>query len=210
MEIIPVINCPDAESVSERAEKISGFAKWAHIDVSDAAFTFNKSWGNASEWPKIGQNLNLEIHLMVENPEKEIDSWLRIGAKRIIVHLETINEETFTEMRKKTDREKVQLMVAINPETPVSKLGIFLKKAYAFQLLAVYPGPSGQKFQPIVIDKIKFLRSERPDAIIEVDGGINEEVAKICKTAGANILTASSYIFNSPDPKASYEKLSAI
>lgn len=106
MEIIPVINCQDEEAVAERAEKIAGFAEWAHIDVSDGKFTFNKSWGDASAWPKIGRNLNLEVHLMVEEPEKEVDAWLRVGIKRLIVHIEAIDEKTFAEIKKKNRQGK--------------------------------------------------------------------------------------------------------
>ena len=210
MEIIPAINCQDQEEVAGRAEEISGFAEWAHIDVSDAKFTFNKSWGDAAAWPKIGRNLNLEVHLMVEDPEKEIDAWLRVGIKRLIIHLEAISEKTFAEIKEKADREKVELMLAIKPETPAEKLMAYFKKVSEFQVLAVYPGPSGQKFQTLVAKKIKFLRHEMPNATIEVDGGINEETAKLVKSAGADMAVSSSYIFNSPDPKAAYEKLSSI
>jgi ribulose-phosphate 3-epimerase len=210
MEIIPVINCQDEELVAERAEKISEFAEWAHIDVSDARFTFNKSWGDASAWPKIGKDLNLEIHLMVENPEKEIDNWLRIGVKRLIIHLEAINEKTFLEIKKKADREKVELMLATMPETPAEKLMAYFKKVSEFQVLAVYPGPSGQKFQTLVTKKIKFLRHEMPNATIEVDGGINEETAKLSKSSGADICVSDSYIFKSPNPKSAYQKLLSI
>jgi len=210
METIPAINCQDEESVAERAQKISEFAEWAHIDVSDASFTFNRSWGDAAAWPKIGRNLNLEIHLMVEYPEKEVDAWLRVGIKRLIIHLEAISEKTFSEIKEKTDREKVELMLAIRPETPAEKLMFYFKKVSEFQVLAVHPGPSGQKFQTLVAQKIKFLRHEVPNATIEVDGGINEETAELVKSAGADIVISGSYIFNDPNPKAAYEKLSSI
>ncbi len=210
MEIIPAINCQNEEEVAERAQKISGFADWAHIDVSDARFTFNKSWGDARAWPKVGSDLNLEVHLMVEEPEKEIDAWLRVGVKRLIVHLEAVNEKTLAEIKEKTDKEKVELMLSIRPETPAEKLMVYFNYISEFQVLAVFPGPSGQNFQPLVAKKIKFLRHEMPNATIEVDGGINEETAKLAKDAGADIAISASYIFNSPDSEMAFKKLSSI
>ncbi len=207
MEIIPVINCHDIEGVKERVAKAGDFAEWIHLDISDARFTFNKSWGDYSRWPEVGNKLKLEVHLMVEEPEKEIDGWLNAGANRIIIHLEAISEETSSEIKKKTDAKGIELMIAINPETPVEKLRPYFGKTTEFQILAVYPGPAGQKFQTLVTDKIRFLRSEMPDATIEVDGGMNEETAKLSKAAGADIATSSSYIFGNPNPAKAYKKL---
>ncbi len=210
MEIIPVINCHDIESVREQVAKAGEFAEWLHLDVSDARFTFNKSWGDYSKWSEVGSKLKLEVHLMVENPENEIDGWLNAGANRIIIHLEAVNEETFSEIKKKTNEKNVELMIAINPETPAEKLRPYFGEVSEFQILAVYPGPAGQKFLPLVVDKIRFLRSEMPNATIEVDGGINEETLKLSKSASANIATSMSYIFNNPNPKVAYETLKSI
>ncbi len=210
MEIIPVINCHDIEGVREYTGKAGEFAEWIHLDVSDARFTFSKSWGDSSRWAEVGSRLKLEVHLMVEEPEKEIDGWLNAGANRIIVHLEAITEETLSEIKKKTDGKNVELMIAINPETPAEKLMPYFDRVSEFQILAVYPGPSGQGYRMLCTDKIKFLRSEMPNATIEVDGGINEETATIVKNAGANIATSASYIFNNPNPKSAYEKLKSV
>ncbi len=210
MEIIPVINCHDIEGVREYVGKAGEFAEWIHLDVSDARFTFNKSWGDSSKWHEVGNKLKLEVHLMVENPENEIDGWLNAGANRIIIHLEAITEETFSEIKKKTDEKNVELMLAINPETPAENLRPYFGKTSEFQILAVYPGPSGQKFLPLMVEKIRFLRSEMPNATIEVDGGMNEETLKLSKSAGADIATSSSYIFNNPNPKTAYETLKSI
>ncbi len=210
MEIIPSINCPDIESVREYVGKAGEFAGWIHLDVSDARFTFNKSWGDSSKWHEVGNKLKLEVHLMVEEPKKEIDGWLNAGANRIIIHLEAITGETFSEIKKKMDERNTELMIALNPETPSEKVRPYFERVFEFQILAVYPGPAGQKFLPLVADKIRFLRQEMPNAIIEVDGGINEETAKLAKDAGANIAVSASYIFANPNPKSAYEILKSI
>ena len=77
-------------------------------------------------------------------------------------------------------------------------------------MLAVQPGPVGQEFLPFVCEKIKFLREEFPDAIIEVDGGMNPETAGQVKEAGADTIVSASYIFNAVDPKKAYEELCTI
>jgi ribulose-phosphate 3-epimerase len=80
-----------------------------------------------------------------------------------------------------------------------------------YQVLAVHPGLAGQKFLPSVLNKIRFLKKNAPDGIvIEVDGGITPETAKLAKEAGADIAVAASYIFNSDDSRAAYEELKGI
>lgn len=86
----------------------------------------------------------------------------------------------------------------------------YLKNFVAFQVLAVEPGPAGQKFLPFATEKVRFIREALPDAIIEVDGGMDLETARRVKDAGADTITSSHYIFDSADPKKAYEELSAI
>lgn len=210
MEVIPVINCLDSECVEKRLKSAETFAAWVHVDVSDARFTFGRSWGDASAWQKIGKGISAEIHLMVEEPEKAVRSWLEAGAKRLIVHVETVNENSFEEIENAAKKYGAELMLAISPETPVEKLKPYFGKVSEFQVLAVCAGPAGQKFLLLALDKIRFLRKELPNAKIEVDGGINLETAGFTKEAGADIVTAATYIFNSDNPKARYDELRSV
>jgi ribulose-phosphate 3-epimerase len=77
-------------------------------------------------------------------------------------------------------------------------------------VLAVQPGPAGQTFLPFVEEKIRFLREAVPDAIIEVDGGMNPDTARLVKVMGADTIVSSNYIFSAADPKKAYEELRAI
>src|SRR3989344_3403846 len=92
LKVYPSINCPhkDFECVREKVRKSEGFAQWIHLDIADARLALTKSWDDASQWKELNTKLNLEVHLMVEEPEKEIEKWLEVGAKRIVVHVETI------------------------------------------------------------------------------------------------------------------------
>ena len=209
--IIPGINSRDYEAAARAAKKISEFSDWAHLDVEDGVFTPNLTWGDPLEFKELRESetaikmMNFEVHLMIQEPEKELQSWLGAGAKRVIIHLEAMSNPHFIlETAKKTGKE---VMLAISPPTAVEMLTPYLSSFSAFQILAVSPGASGQKFDEKVLEKIKFLREGAPDAIIEVDGGINPETAKLAREAGARVLVSTSYIMNSPDPASAFRAL---
>lgn len=216
MEVIPSINCLDFECALGEVKSSSGFLPeggWLHLDVADAVFTFHKSWGDpkkflvlSSQFPRF----NWEIHLMVEGPEKVAEEWLEAGAKRLIVHVEAINRDSAEAILTLAKEYGASVMLSSNPETPGENLKPYLPMFSEFQVLAVTPGWSGQQFLPLVLDKIKFLRREKPDAIIEVDGGINPGAVELVKAAGANAVVAASYLFEAVDKKAAFEELKRV
>ncbi|KKR89124.1 MAG: Ribulose-phosphate 3-epimerase [Candidatus Wolfebacteria bacterium GW2011_GWA2_42_10] len=232
MQIIPAINCGNFECVKEKLEKAVKFSPPAdggvQIDIADGKFTTHKTWNNPEELLAAGGQLsdvNLEIHLMIENPSKTIDNWFKTGAKRIIIHLEAIRKEAkgnpenneidiINFILEKCEANGVEFGLAINPETSVEELVPHLDKVKFIQILAVNPGLAGQKFQPQILEKIKFLKnlnfSDYANTIIEVDGGIDLETAKLCKEAGADVLAAASYIWNSQNLKEAFEELSQV
>ncbi len=213
LEVLPVINCLDFKSAKERltlAEKFLKKGDWIHIDVSDGVFTTGKSWRSPTELANLRLMFKVEVHLMMEHPERQIDAWIAAGADRLIVHAETLTEETARMIVRQAARRRVEVMLASNPHTTTAELWPFLKLFSHFEVLSVDPGPAGQKFIPITLQKVKFLRNFAPNANIEVDGGVNLEVAKEAKKAGANIVVSASYILNSKDPKGAFKKLQKI
>ena len=212
VKIIPTINCGDFACIAEKFKKSVEFgAEWVQIDIADGVFTLHKTWNNPEEFKILNFKLkiNAEIHLMVENPLDVINEWIEAGAKRIIIHLEAIKSEKL-----KSYLGDCEIGIALNPKTSIENLIPYLatidsSKKFV-QILAVEPGLSGQKFQPQVLDKIKFLKKNYPDVIIEVDGGINLETSKMCKEAGADILVAGSYIWDSKDLKIAFKELAEI
>lgn len=204
MQVIPAINATDFEVVKKQARIAAGLSDWVHIDVADGTFTNNITWAEPEKLPEL-RKANYEIHLMVAHPEKVAEVWLKNGAKRLVVHLETLVEpETILKL---ANSYGAQVMLSIAPQTPVDNLLPHLEHFQYFQILAVPPGLAGQRFGWENIQKITFLRQKAPTAIIEVDGGINLETAKLCKNAGANIVVSASYIFGSLDHKKAYEEL---
>lgn len=225
MNIAVAINCDNFDCVAEKIEKTKSFlaeGDWLHLDVADGRFTFNKTWADSKRWKELGVTYPLEVHLMVEEPEKFIDEWIEAGAKRIIVHLESIAGypvprpvsvramDTLRDIIKKCANKNVSVMIAINPETLLEGIGECLENFSEFLVLAVHPGLSGQKFLPLVLEKVRFLRRNFPQSRIELDGGINLENAQRAKEAGVDIIASGSYIFWSDNPAEAYQKLKKI
>lgn len=145
---------------------------------------------------------------MVNDPEKVVESWLKAGAKRIVVHVEALKDPGLvSELCKKYGAES---MISITPTTPIGKILPYVKYFDYVQLLTVSPGLPGQKFGEDTVNRINFLKENVPNVRIEVDGGINPETAGLVKEAGAKIAISTSYVFNSPDPKKSYKELSQL
>jgi len=213
MKVIPVINCPDIECVRKKIEIVKTFlpdGEFLHLDVSEEAFTGSRSWGDPIEWTMLKVPYFLEVHLMVEQPEDHVDNWLAAGARRLIIHLETINRQSLHEIVSTAERYQAEIMISSKPESISEELVPYFRHFSSFQILAVSPGPAGQKFLSFVAEKVRFIREELPDAIIEVDGGMNPETAPLVRDVGADIIVSSNYIFNSADPKKAYEELKAL
>ncbi|MDP2598956.1 MAG: hypothetical protein Q8P49_03945 [Candidatus Liptonbacteria bacterium] len=213
MEVIPVINCLDFKSASERIAQAEKFLKkgdWLHLDVADGVFTPNKSWRNPTEWANLRSRLNLEVHLMVEHPEHHIEAWRAAGARRFIVHEEALTKHMAKEIVSHARKRGIEVMLSSNPHTATPLLWPYLPVFSHFQVLAVEPGLAGQKFIKTTLGKVKFLRNIAPNAMIEVDGGVNMEVAKEAKKAGANVVASASYIWHSKDPEKAYKALKKI
>jgi len=206
--VIPSINCSDFAAAASQIKKSEEFSEWIHIDVSDGKFTDVKSWGNPDELKSINTKQNIEVHLMVENPDEKALLWLEAGVKRIIVHVQTIRDPR--SLMSLADNYSAEIMLALDPSQSIENTHPYLKEFKLLQVLTVFPGLSGQREQSGWAEKIKSLRELSPTATIEVDGGMDPMDARIAKDAGADIIVSGSYIFSSPDPKGAYEKLDSI
>ncbi len=215
MSIIPAINAATFEDADKQLRKILTFlpdGELIHLDIVDGKFAPNITWGTPQEMgaiiptPERLGNRRFELHLMVENPEGVLDAWLRTGlVRRVIIHLEAMTDSVY--ILAKCKKYRVEAMLAANPGTDAERLLAHTSDFSYMQILAVYPGLAGQKFQQKIIDKIKFLKQHAPSVTIEVDGGVNLEIAKQCKDAGASLFVSASYILANDNPKEAFETL---
>jgi len=181
-----------------------------HVDVMDGHFVPNITIGSlvVSALSKITK-LPLDVHLMIEHPDKFIEPFAKAGANIISIHAEAAKQlEADLDLIKSCG---VKPAVVINPKTPVSRIEKVLHLVSMVLLMTVNPGFEGQKFISDVLPKIKELRkiidSKRLNVDIEVDGGVNLETAKEAVKAGANVLVAGSAIYWSKDYKTIIEGL---
>ena len=213
VKIAPSILSADFRTLEAEIKKVEAAgADLIHIDVMDGHFVPNITIGPlvVKACRKITK-LPLDVHLMIENPDRYIPDFAKAGADIITIHVEASkNLDSDLEIIR---QHNAQPGVVVNPATPVETIFHVLEKVAMVLLMSVNPGFEGQKFMPEVLPKIKKLREEaarRGLALdIEVDGGINLETYKEVVKAGANVLVAGSAIFYAPDYQAVIKQLKA-
>lgn len=169
-------------------------ADWIHIDIMDGAFVPNISFGvPVIKCIRGKTNLIFDVHLMIANPEKYIEDFVKAGADIIVVHVETTNHlHRLIQLIKSYG---VKAGVSLNPGTSPELIKYIINDLDLVLVMSVNPGFGGQKFIENSVEKIKELRKMNDKIEIEVDGGITEETIVKCKEAGANVFVAGSYIF---------------
>lgn len=174
-------------------------ADYIHIDIMDGKFVENKTW-TFSEIKKITSysRLPLDVHLMVEKPEKYIEDYAMLNTSCIVFHYEAVKDiDSMIELVKNYG---LKVGLAINPDTPEEVLFPYLNKIDEIIVMSVFPGKSGQTFIENTPNKIKNLKEEikkqNSRCIISVDGGINNETGLLCKEAGVDMLVSATYIHN--------------
>jgi len=207
-EIIPSINVDDFEELSRRIKMVEPFVDWVHIDVSDGTFSKHVSWHENKDLIGFETRAKIEVHLMIDKPEKKIGEWLLTPASRLIFHQEaTKNHELIIQKIHEAGREAG---LAIRRDTPWLKFFPYFGKVDLLQILAVSPGPSGQVLSEETIHKIGHIKHTCHPCIIEVDGGVNLQNAQVLTKEGADVLVAGKAIFESSDIEKSIEELKTL
>jgi len=188
-------------------------ADWFHIDVMDGHFVPNISYGMpVIKAIKKHAKKPLDVHLMIEKPERYIEEFRNVGADIITVHYEsTIHlHRTLTQI----ENAGCKAGVVLNLTTPVSVLEDILPKCYMVLLMSINPGFGGQKFEEMTYNRVKKLKAmineQGLDTLIEIDGGVSDKNAKALVETGADVLVAGSYIFRSENQIETIKNLKSL
>lgn len=210
--IAPSILSADFANLKDEIQKVElAGADWLHIDVMDGHFVPNITIGpQVVKSLRKETNLTFDVHLMIENPLKYIDSFAQAGADYITVHYEAC-ENNIDEVINKIKSNNIKTGLSIKPKTPTSVLKPFLNKIDLVLIMSVEPGFGGQKYIETSTEKIRLLKNISPEnLILEVDGGINQETAKLAVEAGADALVAGAYVYGANDVKQAINSLKIV
>ncbi|PAE16494.1 ribulose-phosphate 3-epimerase [Virgibacillus sp. 7505] len=205
-KIAPSILSADFANLANEIRDVEkGGADYIHVDVMDGHFVPNITIGPLIvEAIRPVTKLPLDVHLMIENPDRYIGEFVKAGADIITVHQEACIHLHRTIMMIK--EQGVRAGVVLNPSTPVSLIEEMLPELDMVLLMTVNPGFGGQRFIPSVLKKVEELSKLREalelDFEIEIDGGVNIETAGLCTDAGADVLVAGSAVYNQEDRAA--------
>jgi ribulose-phosphate 3-epimerase len=196
VSIAPSMLGADFGRMRDAAELVAPYSSYLHMDVMDGHFVPNLTMG-----VDLVKALNgiapLDVHLMITDPVDFIDDFYDAGAEIISVHVEANNPR---EALVKINEKKIKSGIAFNPSTPKEKIIPYLDIADMILVMSVEPGYCGQSFHENAIDRVKYFKTNYPNKIIEVDGGVSTQNSAILGKNGADILVAGSAIFKSNDP----------
>jgi len=222
-EVTPAVLAEDFSELTEKLSKFVSISRLVQIDICDGKFVPSVSWpmGRKDEYSvqaildeeegmPYWEQLDYEFDLMVFNAHKQFDFFTKLGAKRIIFHLEAETEKDFKEFLESLDpyfKDNIDIGIAINTTTDISKLEPFINFVDFVQCMGIEKiGFQGEPFDERVLEQIKKLRNKYPELKISVDGSVNENTAPLLVEAGVNRLVIGSALTQSYDIEETIEE----
>ncbi|MCY0897707.1 MAG: ribulose-phosphate 3-epimerase [Firmicutes bacterium] len=202
VQVAPSLLSANFARLAEEIQRVEALADLLHVDIMDGHFVPNITMGPMIvEAIRKTSELPLDVHMMVEEPDRYLSEFRQAGADMMSVHVETCPhlERTIDQIHQLG----ALAGVALNPATPVELLVDIFDEVDYVLVMSVNPGFGGQAFWPRAAEKIrrvKAMRGDRDRPLIEVDGGINETTVRVVREAGVDIVVAGSYVFQAADP----------
>ena len=210
-QILPSLLQCDFGNLEREVERLTAAnARALHLDVMDGRFVPNLTYGMPIVAGLRGvTDLPLDVHLMIERPERYVEQFFDAGADGITVHVEAVDDPgaCLEQIRKLG----AAAGLALNPDTPLEAVRPFLQQCDLVLVMSVNAGFGGQDFNPVALGKLSELRSISPESLVlEVDGGVNPETIASCANAGADLLVVGSAIFNHNDYRVAVDELQSL
>lgn len=226
--IVPAILEATGEGVAQRLLHVKDFATETQIDIVDGSFASPATWpyqeGLMTQAGVLGllphsENLSIELDLMIDDPERSLVTWMGIGARRILLHLESTTQmkAILSHLRRDYGHDKgfmsdaLAVGIALQQETKLELLEPYLDAIDYVQFMGIKRiGVQGQPFAPEVLNKIHIFRSKHPDMPVQVDGGVTLEVAPELLSLGVSRLIVGSGIWKTEHPARAFGQYQAL
>jgi len=204
VRLVPAILTNEPEALERMVRQVETFTTHVQFDIMDGEFVPSRSvtWEHLAA---LSTALTWEAHLMVREPQRYLEDFVRLGAKKIVFHYEATGApgEVISLVRKLGR----QTGLAVNPDTPISTIAPLVGEVDSILFMSVQPGYYGSPFIPEVLDKIKKFRSSYPDMEIGIDGGAKESNITQIARSGVDVIYVGSAILLQPNPGKSYQHL---
>lgn len=193
----------DWSEIEQKINLVRPFARTIHVDVVDGIYAPNTTFADAESFKNISKDFLLEVHLMVDEPVNHLKKWADAGFQRFIGHVEKMSsQEEFVAQAQLLG----EAVLALDKQSEVEALAVPFDDLDGFLVMTIQAGFSGQKFEELLLEKVKKLR-EQSELPIEVDGGINDETIALAAAFGANRFVATSFLFAMESPEQQFQLL---
>ena len=205
--VVPAVLTNDPQALANMVRQAETFADFVQVDIMDGSFVPSSSVV-CNDIATVSPRLRWEAHLMIKEPEEQLQCFASAGAEKIFFHFEATSSPL--QIVKLIRGLGVKAGLAVNPETPLTATLSLADSVDSVLFLTVHPGFYGAKFLPEVLDKVMELRARKPNLEIGVDGGIKEgNIADVARL-GLDYVCVGSAIFAQPDPGQSFRRLQAL